>query len=234
MTTNEEFHLGELGVALDPTDPRHIAPPPQPASKKVLDIGCGAGQTLIAAYPDRVSYGIDIDAAALRLGSRITDCVRFTRSRAECLPFADSQFDLVISRVAIPYTDIQTTLKEIRRVLKPGGELWVTLHTFSMVARNLHLRTLKSHLSFAYVLANSALFHLAQRQFDVMGRFESFQTPKGIHRALERNGFEDIRISLEKHFVVQARIPGLAAVPRNAASRNEVLTLPTGESFEAA
>ena len=234
MATNEEFHLGELAIALNPADPRHISPPPLPASKKVLDIGCGAGQTLIAAYPDRISYGIDIDAGALKLGTRLTGGVRFVRSRAEYLPFGDSQFDLVTSRVAIPYTDIQSTLKEIRRVLKPGGALWVTLHTFSMVVRNLNLRTLRSHLSFAYVLANSALFHLTQQQFRVMDRCESFQTPKSIQRALEQNGFENIKISLGKHFVVQARALGLEVLPRKGKPSEDVLTLPTRSGSEAA
>lgn len=235
--TDEEFHLGELGVALDPSDPRHIAPPPLPLSKKVLDIGCGAGQTLIAAYSDRVSYGVDIDAGALKLGNRLTDRVRFAQSRAEALPYRDSQFDRVISRVAIPYTNIQSTLKEIRRVLKPGGELWATLHSFSMVVRNRDLKALRTHLSLAYVLANSALFHVLQRQFHVMGKCESFQTPTGIRRALEQNGFEDIVVSQGTHFVVEARVPGLTLVPEATdvdEQREPVLTMPGKPSSEAA
>jgi ubiquinone/menaquinone biosynthesis C-methylase UbiE len=213
-TANEQFHLDELGAALDSGNPCHIAPPPQPVSKTILDIGCGAGQTLIASYPDRVSYGIDIDAEALGLGGRLTKRVRFSLGRAEALPYADAQFDMVISRVALPYTNFQRSFKEIRRVLKPGGELWITLHSFSLVTRNLDLGRLRTYLSFAFVLTNSLLFHVCQRQFSVFGRCESFQTQRGIRRALEQNGFRAIEIKQGRHFLVQARAPGSTPMPR--------------------
>ncbi|MEX2302242.1 MAG: class I SAM-dependent methyltransferase [Bryobacterales bacterium] len=208
-TTNEEYHLGELALALDPSDSRRITPPPRPASATVLDIGCGAGQTLIAAYPDRVSYGLDIDVGALALGGRLTKRVRFSRGRAEDLPYSDAQFDLVISRVALPYTNFQRSLKEIRRVLKPGGGLWITLHSFSMVVRNLNLRRPRTYVSFAYVAANSLLFHCFQRQFSLLGKCESFQTMRGVRRVLEENGFGGIEISHGRHFVVEGRVPGV-------------------------
>jgi ubiquinone/menaquinone biosynthesis C-methylase UbiE len=212
------YHLGELGVALDPSDPRHIAPPRQPASKTVLDIGCGAGQTLIAAYADRVSHGIDIDARALALGGRLTERVRFSCGRAEDLPYRDAQFDLVISRVALPYTDFRRSLGEIRRVLKPGGELWITLHSFSIVVSRLELRRPKTYAAFAYVVINSLLLHCFQRQFSLLGRCESFQTAGGIRRALERHGFTGIETMQGKHFVVEARVPGVTAMPAEADS----------------
>ena len=86
MKPGHEYHLSELQVALDPTSPRHILPPRLAPSSKVLDIGCGAGQSLIAAYPDHVSQGLDIDFDALQLGRSLTGCVRFTQGRAEALP----------------------------------------------------------------------------------------------------------------------------------------------------
>lgn len=69
---SEQYHRGELKVALDPSHPAHILPPGLPRSHAVLDIGCGAGQTLIAAYPDRISYGVDVDVEALKLGGCAT------------------------------------------------------------------------------------------------------------------------------------------------------------------
>jgi SAM-dependent methyltransferase len=98
----KDYHLGELKVALDPQDPRRILPPSLPRAAKVLDVGCGAGQSLIAAYPDRVAFGIDVDVEALQLGRTLTSSVCFAAARAESLPFESSQFDLVFARVSLP------------------------------------------------------------------------------------------------------------------------------------
>ncbi len=129
---SEQYHLDELKIALDPNHPKHILPPALPSSKRVLDIGCGAGQTLIARYPDRVSFGLDIDVDALQIGRSLTDRVRFVCGKAENLPYSNAQFDMVIARVSLAYTNISAALKEIHRVLKKDGELWITLHPFSI------------------------------------------------------------------------------------------------------
>src|ERR1039457_2440163 len=75
---SSQYHLYELEVAQNRSHPAHILPQPSAPSERVLDIGCGAGQTLIAAYPDRISFGIDIDIEALKLGSSLTTEVVFT------------------------------------------------------------------------------------------------------------------------------------------------------------
>lgn len=201
----ERYHRDELAIALDPSHPAHILPPPLPCSQTVLDIGCGAGQTLIAAYPDRVSFGLDMDLDALRLGRSLTNHVRFVCGRAEALPWPDGQFDMVIARVSLPYTDIGSSLGEIHRVLKRSGMLWITLHPFRAVWKQARSGNWKGWVFFAYILLNSALFHLAQRQFPFLGRYESFQTPSGIARALRKNGFASISITRGKHFLVTAR-----------------------------
>ena len=201
----ERYHHDELGIALDPTHPAHILPPPLPSSRRVLDVGCGAGQTLIAAYPDRVSFGLDMDMDALKLGRTLPDHVCFVRGRAESLPWPDGQFAMAIARVSLPYTNISHSLKEMHRVLKKGGGLWITLHPFSAVWKQARGSNYKGWGFFAYILLNSALFHLTQWQFPFLGRYESFQTSGGIARALTRNGFENISVSRGKHFLVTAR-----------------------------
>ena len=129
---SREYHLSEIEIAKDPTHPAHILPPPMPATAQILDIGCGAGQSLLAAYPGRVTFGIDIDLQALEIGRALTEEVKFTCGRAENLPFRDAFFDAVISRVALPYTNIPVSLREIRRVIKQDGTLWMTVHSFAV------------------------------------------------------------------------------------------------------
>jgi SAM-dependent methyltransferase len=92
--------------------------------RRVVDLGCRMGD-LTALFADgNEVVGVDVDAGALevcrdRLGIRT---VLHDLSRR--LPFEDSEFDVaVLSEVLehLPYP--QLTLKEIRRVLRPGGTL---------------------------------------------------------------------------------------------------------------
>ena len=186
------YHLEELRIAQNPNHPEHLLPPSLPLSHRVLDIGCGAGQTLIAAYPDRLSFGVDIDLDALKLGKSLTGQVAFVCARAAALPWTNAQFDMVIARVVLPYTDISSSLKEIHRVLIKGGEVWLVLHSFSFCWRQLGSGlNYKRWVFFPYVLLNSIIFHFTQMLFPYRrGKYESFQTERGITRALVKNGFE--------------------------------------------
>ena len=201
------YHHEELRVAQDPSHPSHLSPPAAPPGSRILDVGCGAGQTLIAAYPDRSTFGIDVDIDALRLGRQWTDKVVFTCARAEDLPFGNAEFDFVIARVSLAYTDISRSLREIRRVLRPGGNLWMTLHPISLCWAQARRGNWKGRLFFLYVLGNGLCFHLFQKQFGMFGRQESFQTETAMRRALLRSGFQDIEIDRRRGFVVTARVP---------------------------
>jgi len=201
---SEAYHREELRIALDPSHPAHLLPPPLPDSRKILDIGCGAGQTLSAAYPDRITFGLDIDLNALQLGRTLTDRVCFVCGRAEALPWPDQQFDLVIARVSLAYTNLSVSLREIHRVLRRGGEVWMTLHPFSVPWTQVKSSHVKGRIYFAYILLNSALFHFVGKQLAYRGRYESFQTESGISRALTRSGFENISIT-KRHFLVTAK-----------------------------
>lgn len=202
----QNYHLEELRIALDQSDPQHILPPSLPLSMTALDIGCGAGQTLIATYPEGRVFGLDVDLGALKLGKTLSDRIPFTCGRAEALPFATGCFDVVIARVSLPYTHINRSLREIRRVLRPDGNLWMTLHPFEVPWRLMKVASVKRWIFFSYILLNSSLFHFLGGLFQFPGRgYESFQTQFGIRRALRRTGFSDVTISKEHHFLVTAR-----------------------------
>ncbi len=200
-----DYHLAELKIALSTDHPGKINPPVS-RSQQVLDVGCGAGQTLIASCPGRPSFGVDLDREALRLGRTLTPDVRFVCASAERLPFATGTFDLVVSRVALPYTHIRSTLAEIYRILKPGGSLWATLHPLEVARRQVSgSRNPKAWIYFAYVLGNGLLFHFLQKQVAFSGsRIESFQTVSAIRRALTSTGFRESDIRKDRFLVAQA------------------------------
>ncbi|MFV5995265.1 class I SAM-dependent methyltransferase [Streptomyces sp. NPDC056231] len=103
--------------------------------RQILDAGCGSGP-LTAALRDRgaVVTGIDasagmVELARRRLGDNVALCVADLRYR---LPFADGAFDDVVASLVLHYLeDWGPTLAELRRVLRPGGRLIVSVdHPF--------------------------------------------------------------------------------------------------------
>ena len=129
------YHVLELQIASDPVDRRRCMPAIRSEHRRILDVGCGAGQTLIASRLDAevTAVGIDCDERALLLGRQLNPGIRLIRARGESLPLASGFFDLAISRVALPYMRTDAALAEMARVLRAGGDLWIVLHPFSMV-----------------------------------------------------------------------------------------------------
>jgi|TARA_R110000772_G_scaffold148001_3_gene258520 SAM-dependent methyltransferase len=107
---------------------------------RVLDLGCGEGRHVIAAYAEAPvqAVGVDLSHGDLCTAqSRAADFIEpgardkqlhLTQASALCLPFADASFDKVIcSEVLEHIPDYRAALVEIRRVLKPGGLLCVSV-----------------------------------------------------------------------------------------------------------
>jgi SAM-dependent methyltransferase len=213
---HDAYHLEELRIARDSSHAGHLLPPPVPAAARVLDIGCGAGQTLIAAYPDRKTFGLDLDLDALRLGRTLTRAVAFSCARAEALPFASGSFDVVIARVSLVYTDIPASVAEVRRVLKPEGSAWMVFHPLRLCWNQARRGNWKSWVFFSYVIANGVSLHVFERVFSLFGCQESFQTVSAVRRVLSHAGFTDIAVHRNRHFVVTARRPAASAAGRDS------------------
>lgn len=98
---------------------------------KILDLGCGKGDlvaSLLARGHD--AYGCDIaDSTASDFKSSAeTDRLRAIALDPYRLPFDDGQFDCVVSTQVLEHVlDLESTFREIHRLLKPGG---ISLHTF--------------------------------------------------------------------------------------------------------
>ncbi|MGW3353285.1 class I SAM-dependent methyltransferase [Nonomuraea rubra] len=103
--------------------------------RRILDAGCGSGP-LFSALRDRgaVVTGIDASAGMLELARRRLgdDADLRVADLADPLPFPDGAFDDVIASLVLHYLeDWGPTLAELRRVLRPGGRLLVSVdHPF--------------------------------------------------------------------------------------------------------
>jgi ubiquinone/menaquinone biosynthesis C-methylase UbiE len=96
---------------------------------RVLEIGCGTGNLIIRAkrgHPHLEAIGCDPDPRALDRARRKANDIRFERGYAERLPYADGEFDRVLSSMMLHHVDDDAktaAAEEIFRVLRPGGTL---------------------------------------------------------------------------------------------------------------
>jgi SAM-dependent methyltransferase len=100
-------------------------------SLQVLDAGCGTGAVMQYLKPYGRVTGIDFSAEALRFCQR-REHERLSQASVLQLPFADREFDLVVSFDVICEIGIDDgqALREFARVLKPGGHLFLRLPAF--------------------------------------------------------------------------------------------------------
>jgi len=108
-------------------------------NRKVLEIGSGMGTNLMSfALQGADVVGVEPVEAYAQMGSIFCERegLSFTETRqgaAEKLPFEDNEVDLILCVSAHQYFDLRPALKEMARVLKPGGEAIIiggTLDTY--------------------------------------------------------------------------------------------------------
>jgi SAM-dependent methyltransferase len=160
---------------------------------RVLDIGCGCGQTTLLAAAratDGSALGVDLsapmleraaaDAAAARVGN-----VRFERADAQVHRFTPGEFDVALSRFGVMFfADPVAAFANIGDALEPGGRL--VFLCWQDVAAN----------EWVTVPATAALAHVPFPELgsgDEPGPF-SLADPARITDVLSRAGFDDIEV----------------------------------------
>src|SRR5258708_24072027 len=108
-----------------------------PPPRSLLDVGCGTGEItarLAELFPQAALTGIDLEEPHLERARRLCPRARFEKGDALELQFGEATFDLAICRhllQAVP--DAGRVVREMVRVLKPGGRLHLIAEDYGML-----------------------------------------------------------------------------------------------------
>ncbi len=107
-----------------------------PHPSYVLDLGCGTGRLLnrlAENFPDLQAIGVDLSPQMLKEARETNQHhprLIYTQGNAECLPFADNQFDAVFNTISfLHYPNPQQVFREVYRILKPEGQFYLVDYT---------------------------------------------------------------------------------------------------------
>ncbi len=128
-------HSGPTPELLTSIDDHWLQPP-----GTVVDLGCGLG-TELAELTARGwhTVGLDISAPALRKARKLCPAVTFIRADVRTLPFTDASIDAALDRGCYHYlspADRSRYVRELARVLQPGGRLLLRACLYSAGTRN--------------------------------------------------------------------------------------------------
>lgn len=161
---------------------------------RVLDLGCGPGNTAIEmarACPDACVVGLDLAARMLNIArqetaqSKLSDRIAYVLADATALPFADNTFDATTGHSFLYLVrDRAGVLKEAYRVLRRGGR-WVSMEPREGQANDGWMRRNWTNIRFMVSV-------LLWRPYSKMhGRLDERSFPETLARAgLKRTGTE--------------------------------------------
>jgi ubiquinone/menaquinone biosynthesis C-methylase UbiE len=108
-------------------------------SNKILDIGCGTGETLTfleQTFPGSSVYGVDNYQLAVNFTKK-RGHKKIYKASAYKLPFRNNSFDIVLFLDVLEHLkDDWGAIKEAKRVLKPGGKIIITSPALSFIWSN--------------------------------------------------------------------------------------------------
>lgn len=172
-----------------------------PLEPPVLDLGCGDGHFAGMAFRAPLFAGFDLDEPSVREAATRSIYRHLLVSSAPAMPFADASFATVVGNCVVEHIpDLEGTLAEVHRVLRPGGRFlfgvpsdrFADLLLGSTLLRRAGLRGLAGRYG-DWFNTHSAHSHtdpprVWQERLDRLGftvsRWQYYMTPAG-HRAFD-------------------------------------------------
>jgi ubiquinone/menaquinone biosynthesis C-methylase UbiE len=195
--------------------------------QRVLDVACGTGVVSRLAAPQvgaagRV-VGLDLTpgmlAVARTLSSPVGALIEWQEGSAEALPFPDASFDVVLCQQGLQFfPDRMVALREMRRVLVPGGKLVLSVW-----------RALQHNLFFA-TLADALARHVSPEVAAASGAPFTLGEAEELRMLVTGAGFADVRVRIAMRLVRWPQSDDAILVPINLF---RVLTAPAGSTVAA-
>ena len=148
----------------------------------ILDVGCGGGRTIAKLASLAVAgkvYGVDLSEESVAVSRRTTreliraDRVEIRHASVSELPFANDAFDLVTAVETHYYwPDLNADVREILRVLKPGGTILMIAESYR---GGKHDRLLRHLVRYAHLTVNEHRHLLANAGFSDVAVFEDYE-----------------------------------------------------------
>jgi len=134
MRSVEDSHWWYRALRRHVVDSIH---PPTPEFS-LLDAGCGSGGMLgwmRERFPQASLTGLDLNQHALRLTEERTTGARLVHGSVDRMPLDEAEFDFVTALDVLYHRDVDdgAALREIHRVLRPGGTLIVNVAAFEFL-----------------------------------------------------------------------------------------------------
>ncbi len=186
----------------------------------MLDIGCGNG-ALLNALHDRLTTGTGVDESAgiierARLKNTGISNLKFEKINGPVLPFADASFDVVTSLMSFRYLDWDPLLKEIKRVMKPGGKFLIIDMVTVPPRLGEYPRLLKDKLRTMRDQKKNATFNAA---------LQKLVSHPDWKKMVEYN---PIRSEHEMKWYLESRFPGQEMVTLNMAWNSRIVAFDSG------
>jgi ubiquinone/menaquinone biosynthesis C-methylase UbiE len=186
----------------------------------VVDLGAGTGLlSLLAAAEAKRVWAVDLsdrmcEYLATKARSAGLDNVETVASTIVSLPLVDSSAEVAISNYCFHHlsdSEKLTALREVRRVLLPGGRLVIGDMMFSPTRLDRRSRAvLKDKVLAMFRKGPAGLWRLVKNAFRFLtGRWERPVTPEWWENALRETGFVAIEVQTLEHEggIVCARKP---------------------------
>jgi demethylmenaquinone methyltransferase/2-methoxy-6-polyprenyl-1,4-benzoquinol methylase len=161
---------------------------------RVLDACCGTGDLAIAAEREGgIVTGLDFSERMLERARHKSDTIAWVRGDLLTLPFSDGSFDAATVGFGVRnVADLELALRELRRVLRPGGRLAI-----------LEITTPRGLLRPFFRLWFDVLVPLAGRVLPggsaytyLPASVRRFPAAEELALLMERSGFERVRVRL--------------------------------------
>jgi ubiquinone/menaquinone biosynthesis C-methylase UbiE len=163
--------------------------------ERVLDVACGTGVVARLAAgrvgPDGTVAGLDINPGMLAVARAIAGdagtAIRWYETAAESMPLPDQSFDVVFCQLGLMFmTDKPAAVQHMRRVLAPGGRVFVTTPVPN---------------PFFAVLDRAVARHVSEEAAQFVRAVFSLHDPSVLTRLLEDAGFSDVAVRVHTRTV---------------------------------